>query len=56
VSPDYRPSSVSDPGDYAEVREWERTRSGGSHTVNQGYNPGLSGPTFTGVPHLKDVP
>jgi virulence factor Mce-like protein len=29
---------------------------GGSHTVNTSNSPGLSGPTFTGVPHLKDVP
>ena len=29
---------------------------GGSHVVLDSNYPGLSGPTFTGVPHLRDVP
>jgi len=29
--------------------------SGGSHVVGDSNTPGLAGPTFTGVPHLRDV-
>jgi ABC-type transporter Mla subunit MlaD len=45
---DYPPANAS-PSFYAD-------HAGGSHTVNQMNSPGLSGPTYTGVPNLKDVP
>jgi virulence factor Mce-like protein len=34
---------------------WEAEHAGGSHSA-MGWSPTLYGPTFTGVPHLKDVP
>jgi virulence factor Mce-like protein len=54
----YKPATISDPDnpDPAEVEEFNEQHAGGSHTVNQHNTPGLSGPTFHGVPHLRDVP
>jgi ABC-type transporter Mla subunit MlaD len=46
----YKPSndsSIGSPQDNA---------GGGSHIVAESDLPGLAGPTFTGVPHLRDVP
>jgi hypothetical protein len=53
----YKAHSISDPEnpDPAEVEEFNENFAGGSHTVNQMNTPGLSGPTFHGVPHLRDV-
>jgi virulence factor Mce-like protein len=39
----------------ADAEEFSNNFAGGSHTVNQHNTPGLSGPTFTGVEHLRDV-
>jgi virulence factor Mce-like protein len=52
----YKPATVENPDDLAEVQEFSAERAGGSRTVNQHNTPGLRGPTFTGVDHLKDVP
>lgn len=35
---------------------FDRNNAGTSHTVNQMKDPGLSGPTYTGVPNLRNVP
>ena len=45
---DYPPANASS--------DFYTNKAGGSHTVNQMDTPGLSGPTYTGVPNLKDVP
>ena len=44
------------PGDGTPFTNWSRQFAGGSHTVYVDNNPGLAGPTFTGVKNLKDVP
>ena len=44
------------PGDDPTNRNWSRTYAGGSHGVSVDDLPGLSGPTFTGVANLRDVP
>ena len=54
--PSYKPASVADPTNFNQVQQFDNTRAGGSRNVNQMNNPGLSGPTFTGVPNLRDVP
>jgi phospholipid/cholesterol/gamma-HCH transport system substrate-binding protein len=53
---DYTSASVEDPSDQNQIREFDRTRAGGSHTVNTNNTPGLSGPTFIGIKNLADVP
>jgi hypothetical protein len=35
---------------------FDREAAGGSHVVADADTPGLAGPTFNGVPSLKDVP
>jgi hypothetical protein len=54
--PTYKPATVADPNNESQVDEFNRTRAGGSRTANIHNFPGLRGPTFKGVPHLKDVP
>jgi virulence factor Mce-like protein len=44
------------PGDDAANTQWSRSFAGGSHGVSVDDFPGLSGPTFTGVRNLRDVP
>jgi virulence factor Mce-like protein len=56
IQESYRSASVDDPSDESQIREFDRTHAGGSHTVNESNDPGLSGPTFTGLPNLADVP
>ena len=36
--------------------DFDANRAGGSHVVADADTPGLAGPTFNGVPSLKDVP
>jgi ABC-type transporter Mla subunit MlaD len=36
--------------------DFDEERAGGSHVVAEADTPGLAGPTFNGVPSLKDVP
>jgi virulence factor Mce-like protein len=36
--------------------DFDTNKSGGSHVVAEADTPGLAGPTFNGVPSLKDVP
>jgi virulence factor Mce-like protein len=43
-------------GPYPPDQSGPDFQGGGSHTVNTSNSPGLAGPTFTGVPHLRDVP
>jgi virulence factor Mce-like protein len=50
----YPPSDTN--GSNSDLTEFERNRSGGSHVVAEADTPGLAGPTFNGVPSLKDVP
>jgi virulence factor Mce-like protein len=56
--PNYRAANIPNPENpsMADLQDFNRNKAGGSHTVTQMNYPGLSGPTFTGVPHLKDVP
>ena len=49
------PPSPTD-GSNSDLTDFERNRSGGSHVVAEADTPGLAGPTFNGVPSLKDVP
>ena len=51
-----RPRPVSDPNSPEAINEWEAHFGGGSHSVAQFNTPGLLGPTYTGVPHVDDVP
>jgi virulence factor Mce-like protein len=44
------------PGDDPYQNKFEQQFAGGSHNVYLDNFPGLSGPTFTGVKSLKDVP
>jgi virulence factor Mce-like protein len=44
------------PNDDATNTNWSRKYAGGSHGVSVDNIPGLSGPTFTGVANLSDVP
>jgi phospholipid/cholesterol/gamma-HCH transport system substrate-binding protein len=44
----FNPSNPLDP--------FYRDHAGGSHVVVQPNTPGLAGPTYTGVPNLRDVP
>jgi hypothetical protein len=44
------------PGDSNPYTKWSQQFAGGSHNVYQDNTPGLAGPTYTGVPNLKDVP
>jgi hypothetical protein len=53
--PTYAPANA-DPNDPAAIQDFDRNHAGGSHNVNANNNPGLSGPTFTGVDSLRDVP
>jgi virulence factor Mce-like protein len=43
-------------GDDANFTQFERNFAGGSHTTYADNSPGLAGPTFTGVPNLRNVP
>jgi hypothetical protein len=43
--------NVNDPND-----PFYRDHAGGSHVVVQSDTPGLAGPTYTGVPSLRQVP
>jgi virulence factor Mce-like protein len=43
-------------GDDAANTQWSRSFAGGSHGTSVDDFPGLSGPTFTGVRNLSDVP
>jgi virulence factor Mce-like protein len=43
-------------GDDPYFTEFNRRFAGGSHALYADNNPGLAGPTFTGVKNLKDVP
>ena len=36
--------------------DFDEEHAGGSHVVAEADTPGLAGPTFNGVPSLKDVP
>ena len=54
--PSYKPATVADPSDMEQVEEFSNNKAGASRTVNQHNTPGLRGPTYTGVPHLRDVP
>jgi hypothetical protein len=54
--PSYKPASVADPTSSSQIQSFNNNQAGGSHTVNQMNTPGLMGPTFTGVPNLRDVP
>jgi hypothetical protein len=54
--PTYAPATVEDPSDMQQVEDFSNDRAGSSRTVNAHNTPGLRGPTFTGVPHLRDVP
>jgi phospholipid/cholesterol/gamma-HCH transport system substrate-binding protein len=47
---------ASIPGDDPANTQWSRMFAGGSHGVSADDMPGLSGPTFTGVRNLRDVP
>jgi hypothetical protein len=42
--------------DTQDPAEFDRSFGGGSHVVAEADTPGLAGPTFNGVPSLKDVP
>jgi hypothetical protein len=44
------------PGDDPANTQWSRAYAGGSHGTSADDFPGLSGPTFTGVQNLRDVP
>jgi phospholipid/cholesterol/gamma-HCH transport system substrate-binding protein len=50
------PAASADPSDQSALNEFNAHHAGGSHTVNQMNLPGLSGPTFTGVKRLRDLP
>jgi virulence factor Mce-like protein len=52
----YPPKSESgyNPGNPSD--EFSRNSAGGSHNVVAPNTPGLAGPTYKGVPNLKDVP
>ena len=50
----YPPSPTN--GTNSDLTDFEQNRSGGSHVVAEADTPGLAGPTFNGVPSLKDVP
>ncbi len=58
----YEPTNLPDneqpntPQGFRDFQQFEQNYGGGSHVVQQGNDPGLLGPTFTGVPNLKDVP
>ena len=52
----YGPARISSPTNYAEAQAFDASRAGGSHTAAFNNLPGLRGPTFTGVKHLRDVP
>jgi len=56
LDPEEGPAPVSDPNSPEAINEWEAHKGGASHTVAQFNTPGLLGPTFTGVPHVSDVP
>jgi virulence factor Mce-like protein len=44
------------PGDDPLYTKFSQRFAGGSHNVYDDNSPGLAGPTYTGVPNLKDVP
>lgn len=50
------PAHNAVPGDNPQNDQFSRQFAGGSHTIFSDNSPGLAGPTFTGVPNLKDVP
>jgi hypothetical protein len=52
----YKPHSISSATDFNAAQQFDANFAGGSHTSNANNLPGLRGPTFTGVQHLKDVP
>src|SRR4051794_14492963 len=52
----YASHAVSDPSSKSQNDDFQAHFAGGSHNVNQMNTPGLSGPTYTGVPNLQDVP
>jgi hypothetical protein len=54
--PSYKPHAISDPTSSSQFTNFDNNFAGGSHTVNQMNTPGLMGPTFKGVPNLRDVP
>jgi hypothetical protein len=53
--PSYKPANA-DPNNPSAIQDFDRNHAGGSRNVNANNNPGLSGPTFTGVDSLRDVP
>jgi virulence factor Mce-like protein len=61
--PRYKPANVTPTNNpvqlETELQNFQNTKGGGSHVVGPGqdevYNE-LAGPTYTGVPNLKDVP
>ena len=50
------PPANADPNDSQSLMEFNAEHAGGSHVVADADTPGLAGPTFNGVPSLKDVP
>jgi virulence factor Mce-like protein len=53
--PTYKARSIN-PVNFNTAQDFNQHFASGSHTVNTMNTPGLSGPTFTGVPNLHDVP
>jgi hypothetical protein len=50
------PPADADAEDPTSLTEFNADHAGGSHVVADADTPGLAGPTFNGVPSLKDVP
>ena len=54
--PTYKPRAIANPNSFQDAQNFDANFGGGSHTSSTDNLPGLRGPTFTGVKHLKDVP
>jgi virulence factor Mce-like protein len=50
------PPADANADDPTSLTEFNADHAGGSHVVADADTPGLAGPTFNGVPSLKDVP
>jgi len=50
------PPADANASDPTSLNEFQANAAGGSHVVADADTPGLAGPTFNGVPSLKDVP